>query len=351
MKAFLTAMMTMCVVPAFAQEATAVFGPDDPKQLMTIRSTTDIAVFGPVVDAFLETQTDIGILYEQWGSNDLFALSKADCAAGRASADMLISSGVHQMVQLVNDACAQAHRSDATAGVRDELIWRDELWGVTREPAVMVYNRDLVPYDEVPQSRFDLLDLLRPDQSRYAGRVATYDIEASGLGFLFAFIDSQEATTFGGLLESLGRTHAIATCCSAEIIDGVANGQYLVAYNVLGSYALARAEKDTRIGVIAPNDYTLVLSRAVMIPRGAENAGLATAFLDFLLSDTGRAQLREALLIVPIDGEEGELEAGQASGGVVRPITLAPGLLVALDRQKRESFIRRWRETFPSNAQ
>ena len=70
---------------------------------------------------------------------------------------------------------------------------------MTREPAVIVYNRDLVSPDEAPRSRFDLIDLLRPAGSRYAGRVATYDIEASGIGYLFAFADSQQATTFGSL--------------------------------------------------------------------------------------------------------------------------------------------------------
>ena len=73
------------------------------------------------------------------------------------------------------------------------------------------------------------------------GRVATYDIEASGLGYLFAFADSQQATTFGSLIEAFARSGAVATCCSTEIIDGVASGRYLVGYNILGSYALDRA--------------------------------------------------------------------------------------------------------------
>ena len=93
-----------------------------------------------------------------------------------------------------------------------------------------------------------ILDLLRPADSRYAGRVATYDIKDSGVGYLFAFADSQAATTFGGLIEAFGRSGAVATCCSAEIIDAVASGRFLAAYNVLGSYALARAAVDPRIG-------------------------------------------------------------------------------------------------------
>ncbi|MGR3572539.1 ABC transporter substrate-binding protein [Brevirhabdus sp.] len=340
-----------------AQEATASYGPLDAAARLLVRGTTDIAAFAPVIRAFLRDRPGLAIDYQQWGSNPLFDLSQAECAQGADAGadtgddtgrgDLVISSGVHQMVKLVNDACAATHVSARTARLKPELRWRDQLWGITSEPAVIVYNRELVPPDEVPVSRFALLDLLRPDRSRYAGRVATYDIEESGLGYLFAFMDAQEATTFGGLLESLGRSGAVVTCCSAEIIDGVARGDYLVAYNVLGSYALARAREDRRIGVIAPNDYTLLLSRAAMIPRDAPHIAEARAFVDFILSPEGRTAMRSALLLVTV-GAEGELvETEGISTRLTRPIELSPTLLVALDRQKRASFIGRWRQTFP----
>ncbi len=342
----LSLILALLTGSAAAQEATATFGALDAAITLTIRSTTDIAVFGPVLDAFLDTRPDLSVTYEQWGSNNLFDVTLSDCRAETAAADVVLSSGVHQMVQLVNEACAQPYRSDLTAALPDALRWRDELWGISREPAVMVYNRETVPAEEVPRSRFDLLDLLRPEDTRYAGRVATYDIEASGLGYLFAFADSREATTFGALLESLGRTGAVATCCSAEIIRDVAEGRFLIAYNVLGSYALGYARDDPRIGVVLPQDYTLILSRALMIPRRAKHPGAATALLDFLLSGAGQAALRRALLITPTDTtDDAEGEAPDQSS--LRPIALSPALLVAIDKQKREGFIRRWRDTFP----
>ncbi|MDN3720654.1 extracellular solute-binding protein [Roseibium salinum] len=191
------------------------------------------------------------------------------------------------------------YRSRLTGQLPDALSWRDELWGITREPAVIVYNRDLVPPGDVPRTRFDLLDLLRPFDTPYAGRIATYDIEESGLGYLFAFADAQEASTFGALQESFGRSRTVSTCCSAEIIQGVAEGRYLMAYNVLGSYAQDFQQRDERIGIVLPSDYTLVLSRALMIPKQAKNKLPAKEFLDFLLSPEGTFELQKALLISP----------------------------------------------------
>lgn len=264
---------------------------------------------------------------------------------------MVVSSSIDQQVKLANDGCAAPHRSAETAALPAVSNWRDEVFGTTLEPAVIVYNKALVGPDEAPRSRFDLIDLLRPEDSRFRGRFATYDIEASGLGYMFAFADAQQATTFGSLIEAFGRSGAVATCCSATIIDGVASGEFLIAYNVLGSYALARAKENADIVVVAPNDYTLVLSRAALIPKRAAEPEIAGAFLDYLLSDAGRSALRAANLIVETGiGAQPALQLPENPDISLRPIPLSPALLVGLDRHKRREFIARWRATFPKDT-
>ena len=180
-----------------APEATARFGSEQAPGVLTVLGTTDVALFAPLLEAFADSTPELAVHYEQWASNDLHAVAAAACRGERPPADLIVSSAVDLQVKLVNDGCAQPHRSVPTAALPAAANWRDELFGVTEEPAVIVYNRDLVPPDEAPRTRFDLIDLLRPADSRYAGRVATYDIEDSGLGYLFAFADSQQATTFG----------------------------------------------------------------------------------------------------------------------------------------------------------
>ncbi len=340
--------MLALAVQAHAQSPEAVrsFGAQDAAHRLTVRGTTDIVLFGPVLRAFTAAYPQYVVDYEQWGSNDLYATADQACRIGQPSADMLISSAVDLQVRLVNDGCARPHRSDATGRLPAEANWRNEVFGITREPAVLVYNKVLVPASEAPRSRFDLIDLLRPVGSRYAGRVATYDIEQSGLGYLFAFVDSQQATTFGSLIEAFGRSGAIATCCSAEIIDGVVSGRYLIAYNVLGSYALARAEASPELAVVAPEDYTLVLSRAALIPKHAAHANDAGLLLDFLLSDEGQREMTDVRLIVSLDDPDTAELTLPSGSAVLRQIPLSPVLLVGLDQQKRARFLQLWRGTF-----
>lgn len=332
-------------------EAVASYGPSDAARQLLVRGTTDIARFAAVMQLFASRTGGVRIDYEQWGSNDLFEVTMAECRAGGQSADMVISSAVDLQLKLANDGCAKAHRSVATASLPQVANWRDEVFGITRELAVIVYNRRLLSDAEVPRSRFDLIDLLRPEDSRLRGRVATYDIEASGLGYLFAFADAQQATTFGSLIEAFGRSGAIATCCSAEIIDGVANGTYLIAYNVLASYALARAEENPDIVAVAPHDYTLVLSRAALMPRHGAEPELAGAFLDFMLSEGGRAALNSSHLIVRTDdAAPAALRLPETPETSFRPIALTPSLLVGLDQHKRREFVALWRSTFPHDG-
>jgi len=320
-----------------AQEATTQFGEGATPFL--IRSTTDIAIVRPVMERFSALHPDLAIRYEQWGSNALFARSRADCRDGGPEADAVFSSAVQQMIWLVNAACAQPHRSAATQALPESRRWRDEIWGVTTEPAVIVYNKRLLAGTEVPRSRFALIDALRVDPARFGGRIATYDIAASGLGYLFAYSDSLEATTFGALLESFARVDAVATCCSAEIIAGVAEGRFLIAYNVLGSYVVSAARPE--VGMILPEDYTLVLSRAYMIPKGARQKDAAAALLEFLLTPGAQTMLAEVGLVNAMDSAETGLALSAR-----RPIALSPALLVALDANRRAQLLDFWQNTF-----
>ncbi|MBV7407803.1 extracellular solute-binding protein [Maritimibacter sp. DP1N21-5] len=323
--------------PLAAQEAVTTVG-DGPTPFV-VRSTTDIDIIQPALDAFADANPDLAVTYEQWGSIPLFEEAERACDGNAQAADAVWSSAAHLVVALVNRACARPYSSSLTNALPDTRRWRNEVWGLTQEPAVIIYNTDRISGDEVPLSRFALLDLMRQRPALLQGRIATYDIEDSGLGYLFAYADSLEATTFGSLLEGLARSDAIATCCSAEIIDGVSRGEYLIAYNVLGSYVTNAAPAN--VGIVLPEDYTLFLSRAYMIPRRAANPEAAERFLDFLLSDQGQAILAAAGLIQagdPVD--QGLIPSAR------RSIPLAPPLLVALDKSTEQQFFARWRDAF-----
>ena len=313
-----------------------------------ILSTTDLEIFSPVIKRYQQEHPNLEVRYDEITSTPLYEQAAKDCVSNRSSADLIISSAVDLQLKLVNDGCAQSYVSEATERLPDWAQWRDELFGLTFEPVVVVYNRKAFANIKVPGSRFEIIDLLRASPEHYAGKVATYDIEASGVGYLFAFEDARQASTYGRLVESLGRSNVVVRCCTGEILDGVAEGRWSLGYNVIGSYAALRARNDPRIGIIYPQDYTLILSRAAFIPKTAVNAAIAADFLDFVLSETGRSVLAErAQLHSSIDGIErlaGSEVPTLFAKQSLRPIAFTPALLVGLDQHKRRIFLKQWRD-------
>ncbi|SDP66749.1 iron(III) transport system substrate-binding protein [Phyllobacterium sp. YR620] len=313
---------------------------------LTIYSTTDLVAMKPLIKDFQKSSPGITINYIEYLTNELNSLASEACRKGEPLGDLLLSSSVDQLVKLANDGCATAHRSPETARVAEWANWRDEVFGFTYEPAVFVYNNRLVPANEVPRTHVELADLLRERLDYYRGRVGTYDIRLSGIGYLLAFNDARQTTTvFGRLLESMARAAAVARCCTGEIIEEVAKGNLYIGYNMLGSYAYEAALRHPQLRIVVPRDYTLVLSRGALIPKAAKQAELGAQFLDFLLSERGQAIARSnAFYFTETGGLPPDVDGPQnmKESGIAQPIRIGPALLAVQDRAQRQQFIDDW---------
>ena len=331
--------------PAAAAETRFPAASGATSETLTIASVTDLAAIRPLIEAFQKQNPRIAVIYSESTSNTLDARVTAACRAHRFIADLVVSSAVAEQVRLVNDGCSQPISSPLIQMLPAWARWRDELVALTIEPAVMVYSKAALSPSEVPQNRFQLVDLLR-QSDRFNGKVGTYDIVSSGVGYLFAFEDATQATTWGRLLESFGRNSVRTFCCTSEVLDRVADGRLDIGYNVLGSYALARKAEDPRLGVVFPSDYTLAIGRAALIPRTAADPSAATRFVEFALSPQGRSILAvKSHLLSSIGGLQDLARIAGGDDQPIRPVSLSPALLVALDRAKHKMFLDQWRQS------
>lgn len=321
---------------------------------LVVKGATDVDAMKPLILDFQHLAPEVTVEFNDYVTNDLFREAEAACLNGSASGDLLLSSSVDQLVKLANDGCAQDHRSPETERVADWANWRDEVFGFTFEPAVIVYDGRRVPPEDVPRSHVEIAELLRAKPDVYRNRIGTYDVRASGIGYLLAFHDALQApTTYGRLLESFSRAEVVTRCCNSEVLGEIANGRLRIAYNVLGSYAYAASRRNPDLRVVIPRDYALILSRGALIPKLAANPGLAQRFLDYLLSARGQKVARDkafffsegAALPPDVDGPMSLIESG-----VGRPIRIGPALLAAQDQATRERFITNWSSLFETGS-
>jgi len=161
-------------------------------------------------------------------------------------------------------------------------------------------------------------------------------IKLANDGFAQTTQDSRNSENFWQLTEVMGRLNARLYCCSGQMIRDVSNGTLAVAYNVLGSYAQSQLADNPGIEIIEMDDYVSVMLRSAIIPVSAHSVEDSGAMIDFLASLSTRPDLAAQTGLPPVE----KLRPDEAPER--RPIRLGPGLLVFLDKMRRETFLRSW---------
>jgi iron(III) transport system substrate-binding protein len=312
---------------------------------VVVYGATDRDVVQPVIAAFEAQYRGLHVDYHDMNSSELYQRFVAESEHG-TSADVLWSSAMDLQVKLVNDGYAQPWHSPETASLPAWATWKDEAFATTYEPAAFVYNKRALSPDEVPDTHAALIRLLAEHPARFRGRLATYDPARSGLGLLLHSQDAQaNPTAFWQLVRTMGGEGIERHASTAKMLDRIASGEVLIGYNLLGSYAQSRAQRDPGIGVVWPRDYTLVLSRVAFIARKAQHPAAARLWLDFLLSAHGQEILAQGAGLFSVrEDAPGKAASSlrQQLGSAFRPIALGTSLLAYLDQIKRRDFLREW---------
>ena len=316
---------------------------------LVLFSTTDLVAMRPIIERYQEAQPGTAVEYFEVLTAELYGLIRKGQKLKGRTPDVVISTAMDMQFKLVNDGFALHYESPETSRIPEWANWRNELFGFTFEPAVIVYNPKILPPEDVPATRFDLVQLLREKADVYRGRIASYDISKSGVGYLFATQDALQAHTYGRLLESFGRNAIYLSNTTGEVLDAIESGDLLIGYNLLGSYTRLRIVQGAALAMVLPSDYTLVMSRVAFIHRDAEHVKEARSFVDYLLSRRGQEVLASESHLYAIHpeltGPATAAELQKAASGPLRPIRLGTGLLVYLDTLKRRRFLLDWSNT------
>lgn len=336
-------LLSVCFSSWISAAAPVWFGDQNASRVLYINSTLDMSSFRPLLARFVELHPDVRIGYIDVNTLELYYLTVSEAAQPKAS--LVLSSAMDLQLKLVNDGFTQSYQSYETERLSEQAKWRDEVFAFSYEPVVMMFNKNAFPTGIIPEDRQSLLSYIRQNDEQVSGRMGTYDIRTSGVGYLLASQDARQAdATWGRLLEAFG-SHGVKTyCCSSDIIDDVAKGELVVGYNLLGSYAAQRANADDNLEMIIPKDYTLMLMRTAVIPKKATNPLDAGRFIDFLLSDEGQALMTSEELLYPIRPEQSETQFALPLGPTrtIRTVDLDQQLLVGRDLVKQRRFIRSW---------
>ncbi|WP_298850142.1 ABC transporter substrate-binding protein [uncultured Ruegeria sp.] len=289
-------------------------------------SSTDTFLFEPLIAEFIRENPGISVEYMVTGTADIDRIVRA----APEDFDVVISSAMDLQLKLANDGFG---RVIDDISLPSWAQWHQSLFAFTSEPATIVVNRAAFANGLVPETRQQLIEILRLRPDDFRGRVGTYDIRKSGLGYLFATQDARASETYWRLMEVMGGLDVRLYCCSADMIDDLVNGEIAVAYNVLGSYADARTGSKDTLEIILPSDFQTTMMRTAMVLNGTAHPNAAAEFLGHLVSNrSGRSE--DAFALPPLAPYETRTER--------ETIGLDPALMTFLDRLKRRRFLTEW---------
>ncbi len=315
---------------------------------LVVYGATDSKATQPLIRDFSALYPGITVEYNDMNSTEVYNRFISEKAAGGNTADVMWSSSMDLQIKLAVEGYALQYKSVETPNIPGWAVWDAKAYGTTFEPAAIVYNKRLLAANEVPATHDDFVRLIQ--QPKFRDRITTYDIEKSGVGFMFMTHDAQLYPKFAELQKAFGVAKVRVQSSTGTMMERISSGENLVGYNVLGSYALVRARTDPSIGVVLPKDYTQIMSRVVFINKAAKNANAAKLWLDYMLSRRGQTVIANGSKLYAIRADvTGETTSAdlirQIGKDNVKPVPVHPDLLKDLVPAKRMAFLKAWKET------
>ena len=330
MRTTLALMFWLFPLIALAQdwEDRRLFGTPEAETQLRVLSSTDTSLFAPVIERFLSDNPDVSVEYLVTGTSDIYTIFRQNPEAF----DVVISSAMDLQIKNANDGFARPLQNVSHPKWAQ---WRNSLFAFTSEPAAIVINRAAFAGQAIPGTRQELIEALRARPDTFRGRVGTYDVRQSGLGYLFATQDARASETYWRLMEVMGALDVRLYCCSGDMIDDLADGTIAVAYNVLGSYATARVDSRDTLEIILPSDFPTTMMRTAMVSSAAPQPERAEDFVRHLIALQSSAD-RDILPLPPINAQINDPDRAT--------IVLEPALMTFLDALTRRKFLAEWED-------
>ena len=289
-----------------------------------------------LLEGFSKRHPDVEVDFRDGISTALHERYLAEVAADRPEADVLWSSAMDLQIGLVRDGHAQPYRSPEAAGLPQGAVYRDLAYATSVEPLVTLVNRDHFDLRIPAGSLGELAAVLNGDPERFRGRIACYDIEHNGLGFLALLHESRSSRYFGAFMKALTACRPRLFDFAPPLVADIKSGRAALGYHVLASFALRAIRCNARLAIAASTAPQLAVSRVVFIPRKAPHPNTARLFIDYLLSTNGQRKLLDSGLF-PIRNDSTSGAAGLA------PILIDEGFSELLDPQRRSRLLKQWK--------
>lgn len=310
---------------------------------VSIYTSTDLAEAQAMVDAFKKKYPGIKVDYNDLGTNGVYNKVLSEAAAQQVTADVVWSSAMDLQMKLAQGGHFQKVDVPEKKDIPGWADYKEILYATSIEPVGMIVNTNELAAGKAPKTRADLLTFLKSSAAK--GKVASFDPAKSGFGFLIDTVEVKTVPNFWDIAKAFGAAKGKQYSSSGAMKETVVSGENVLAFNVIGSYALNWIKQSKNLGVSFPQENTVAFSRLIALTKGAPHPDAGKLFIEFVLSKEGQSELaKKGLPSVRKDVDAGfNIDTiNKRVGGHIKPIPVDEGLLAYLDPMKRAEFLKKW---------
>ncbi|HEY0938883.1 MAG TPA: extracellular solute-binding protein [Steroidobacter sp.] len=308
----------------------------------------------PILDAFARRYSWIRVETLDMGPSEAFERYYAESAAGKSSADLIVTGAPDAWQRFVQRAQVEPYSSCEAASLPAWSMPFEGLYTFSTDPMVLVYNKVLLGPSERPGSLGNLVAIAEANPQRFKGKFATYNAASHSFAYVIHWtVVHQQGEAGWNTLQRLAPFTRPEAGGSA-MVEKVTTGEYVAAFYVSGVAAfpkLMNTKLEKLVGWSLIGDGTPVVTRGMAITKHAANKNAARLLLDFILSHEGQvAAARGGMTPYREDVLDSEVpfftyRKLKAHLGAPRNTILTtyhPGLI-----EEREAFLDRWDGLFP----
>ncbi len=292
------ALPVLLLVLVLAGGGLALTGCSD-REALTIYSGRTENLVGPLLERFSdETGTAVDVRYGDTADLALLLAEEGD----RTPADVFFSQSPGAAAYLDKEGLLGTLPQDGLDLVDPRFHASDGHWvGVSGRQRVLVYNRDMVPAADLPDSVFDLT------APEYRGRVGLAPSNGSFQDFVTAMRTLEGEDRAAAWLKGMADNDSPTYANNNAIVEAVGRGEIpmgLVNHYYNERFLAEDPSLPSRNHILADGDIgSLVIPSNVSILAGTDQAEAAEEFVRFLLTEEAQTYFAEETFEYPlVDG-------------------------------------------------
>ena len=232
--------------------------------------------------AVKEFQERTGIAVEIVSAGTGDCLQRIASEADNPQCDVMWGGTVESLEAYV--AYFQPYVCAEDAFIADAFKDPNDLWiGESQQPAVIMYNRNLVANSDIPVVWEDLLD------PKWKGQIASADPASSGSAYtllcnIILAVSQQPDKSDGWAFVTALLDNVVISGGSSTVYQGVANGEFALGLTLEQLACPYVLENPEGVGMLYPADGSSNVPDGVALVKGCPHEENAKRFIDFLLS-------------------------------------------------------------------